>query len=216
MLNTDNKNKLAKYLDETFTALEKDVKNIEINKRISCQEPIKKVMEITVNTLTPKSKMILASTYKMLESNTFEDEYFKNSKNKARFYESNILSKLQDKFNFDIPQEIKYDENKKTIINKMIATGAILVVGGIVSISIKNFLFPMGMATIMIAIMAYVLKDSGKGYVFKESNEIDEIFDRDIKKIIDKYLGSVKQSLWAWLESINEYYDEKVEELKRG
>ena len=44
----------------------------------------------------------------------------------------------------------------------------------------------------------------------KENNKKE-----DLTALVKEYLESVKQSLLSWVDSIAEYYDERVNELKK-
>lgn len=199
MLDKNDKKKLEKRIDELIENISSDVKSNR--KGMPDKQVIDKLINTAVNRLTPESKMLLSSTYNMMKKQTLADSLYDNANNKAAFYEMNILKELNSKFNFDIPQNIDYEESEKEI-SKWVKLGAVVISGGVISISVSSYI-PISIAVVIGGIMSSVLKDkTGKTNI-------------NIDSLIDEYLDKVKQSLWNWINSIVEYYDGKIDELKR-
>ena len=164
---------------------------------------------MTVNKLTPESKMVLSSVYNMMMNHTLEDKYFSDSSNKAKLYSADILKELNNKFDFTVPSEINYEKSHNEF-EKLIASGVVVLGGGagigtIIHFSIKklNYAFPgVGIAVIIVGLMCYLLKNIWSS----SSSNTDEI--------INEYFATVKKSLFAWVESIETYYDEAVAKIK--
>lgn len=200
MLQNEDKKKLECYVDKLFDGLKRETEKAKSN-GISGELLIEKVTNMTVSKLTPESKMILSSAYNMMMKHTLAEDYFADSAHKASFYSADILKELTQKFNFAVPNEISY-EKSNTDVNKMIASGAVVVVGGIVSITLKSWL-PIGIAAVIAGIMAFVLRNNGGASSVK-----------NIDGVINEYFASVKKSLLAWVDSIDAYYDKAVAEIK--
>lgn len=201
MLENENRIKLQQYIDKLIKAISADAQKV-INSSLTDKQIVDTVIGITVNKLTPESKMILSSVYNMMMEKTLQEEFFSEIKNKSAFYERDILKDLTAKFNFETPNTINYEESKAEI-NKWISSGAIAVAGGVVSISLKSWL-PIGIAIILAGIMFLVLKS------------VEKHGSNNIQTLIDEYLSNVKQSLLVWICSVEEYYDEQVAQLKEG
>lgn len=154
-----------------------------------------------VSKFTPESKMLISSVYNMLMERTLKEEFFTNSHNKASFYEMNIFKELNEKFNFEIPSKIEYKE-KGNKINIWFVDVVITVIGGVISISLKKA-SPIIVAVVIVGIMTVINKN-------KENNKKE-----DLTALVKEYLESVKQSILSWVDSIAEYYDERVNELKK-
>lgn len=200
MLDKNDQEKLKEYIDELIENISSDVKS-NIGKGMSDKQVIDNLINTTVTRLTPESKMLLSSTYNIMLERTLADSLYDNPQNKAAFYEMNLLKELNSKFNFDIPQNIDYEESKKEI-NKWVKMGAVVVSGGVISISLGSYI-PIGIAVLIAGIMFPLLKDiAGKTNI-------------NLDSLIDEYLDNVKQSLWNWIYSIVEYYDGRIGELKR-
>ena len=196
MLDNKKKQKLEKYIDNIIKDIKADIERYK-KLGISNKQLIDKVINLTVNKFTPESKIILASIYDMLKENTLSSDKYAQVKNKAAFYKINILKELNEKFNFEVPDYIDYKESSK-LINKWTESGAVVIAGGVVSITL-NTLIPIGIGTIIAGIMAFVLKDESKS----------------MNETINEYLESIKKSILLWIESIERYYDQRIEELER-
>lgn len=206
MLKNDDKVKIEKYVKKIMNDLANDAKE-SIAYGMTDKEVIDRIIKVTVNKVTPESKMIMSSVYKMLSRGTLSEEIFQNTENKAAFYQLNILNELNARFVFDVPNKIDYAESK-TELDEWIKVGSVTVVfvGGAVSIKFKS-LVPLGisLAIVLSAIMGLIVYNKGQG-----SNKTN------IASLISGYLSSVQTSLMAWIESIENYYDERIRVLKKG
>lgn len=200
MLLSEDKTKLEAYVDKLIDGLKKDVIKAKSN-GVSGEQLIEKVTNMTVSKLTPESKMIMSSAYNMMMKHTLAEDYFADSAHKAAFYGADILKELTQKFDFDVPNEINYKKGNIEI-NKVMTSGAVIVVGGIVSFTLKSWI-PIGIATVIAGIMAFVL-----------NNNISASPVKDVDGVINEYYASVKKSLLVWVDSIDVYYDKAVAEIK--
>lgn len=200
MLSKEEKNKIEEYIAKLTNDILSDTIN-SINSGVSKKKIIDDCIMYTVSKFTPESKMLLSSVYNMLMERTLKEEFFTNSHNKASFYEMNIFKELNEKFNFEIPSKIEYEESERKI-NEWIKAGIITIIGGVISISLKKA-SPIIVAVVIAGIMTVINKN-------KENNKKE-----DLTALVKEYLESVKQSLLSWVDSIAEYYDERVNELKK-
>ena len=198
MLEYSEKEKIEQYIDKIISGLWRDAKK-NIDAGMSNREVIEKVINAAVNKFTPESKMVLSSVYNMLMEGTLTSPLFADAKNKSAFYEMDILKDINSKFDFNIPNKIDYEESKAKV-NQWVAAGAIVTTGGIISISLSNWL-PVGIAVVIAGIMALLI------------NKNEQRNHQDISKLVREYYDSIKQSLLSWIESIEKYYDSKVETL---
>ena len=200
MLSKEEKNKIEEHIAKLTNDILSDAIN-SINSGVSKKKIIDDCIMYTISKFTPESKMLLSSVYNMLMERTLKEEFFTNSHNKASFYEMNIFKELNEKFNFEIPSKIEYEESERKI-NEWIKAGIITIIGGVISISLKKA-SPIIAAVVIAGIMTVINKN-------KENNKKE-----DLTALVKEYLESVKQSLLSWVDSIAEYYDERVNELKK-
>ena len=200
MLSKEEKKKIEEHIAKLTNDILSDTIN-SVNSGVSKKKIIDDCIMYTVSKFTPESKMLLSSVYNMLMERTLKEEFFTNSHNKASFYEMNIFKELNEKFNFEIPLKIEYEE-KGNKINIWFVDVVITVIGGVISISLKKA-SPIIAAVVIAGIMTVINKN-------KENNKKE-----DLTALVKEYLESVKQSLLSWVDSIAEYYDERVNELKK-
>lgn len=200
MLSKEEKKKIEEHIAKLTNDILSDTIN-SVNSGVSKKKIIDDCIMYTVSKFTPESKMLLSSVYNMLMERTLKEEFFTNSHNKASFYEMNIFKELNEKFNFEILSKIEYEE-KGNKINIWFVDVVITVIGGVISISLKKA-SPIIVAVVIAGIMTVINKN-------KENNKKE-----DLTALVKEYLESVKQSLLSWVDSIAEYYDERVNELKK-
>lgn len=201
MLENSDKEKIRKYIDGISAKILIEAQKCVDNK-MSNKQVIERTIQITVYKFTPESKMIMSSAYNMMMKHTLEKPEFQTASNKAAFYQLNILNELNNKYVFDVPDHIDYQENKKEIA-KWIAAGAIVVLaGGGISIQME-MMIPIAMSVIIAGVMI--------GYKMAEISKT-----QDVMPLIREYLGSVSETMMRWLDGIERYYDERVENLKRN
>lgn len=202
MLENNDREKIQGYVEKILKSIYSSVKK-NIESGMSNQDVIDSAVNLTVNKLTPESKMILSSVYNMLMEKTLAKHLYENPQNKAAFYSRDILKDLNTKFSFEVPSHIDYEESK-TLINKWTAAGAICVGGVVVSITMKNAI-PIVIAVIIAGVMLYLLRDKPA-----TGNK------QDISVLIKEYLKNVKATLMSWVDEISAYYDGEVKELEKG
>lgn len=200
MLSKEEKNKIEEHIAKLTNDILSDARN-SINSGVSEKKIIDDCIMYTISKFTPESKMLLSSVYNMLMERTLKEEFFTNSHNKASFYEMNIFKELKEKFNFEIHSKIEYEESERKI-NEWIKAGIITIIGGVISISLKKA-SPIIVAVVIAGIMTVINKN-------KENNKKE-----DLTALVKEYLENVKQSILSWVDSIAEYYDERVNELKK-
>lgn len=200
MLDNDNKKKIENYVDKIINTIKLEIdENIKLG--LPNKEIIEKLINCTVRKFTPESKMILSSTYNMLMEKTLLSKIYNDVNNKAAFYELDILKRINSKFNFEVPNYIDYKESDIEI-NKLVKSGSVVIVGGIVSITL-NTIIPVGIAIVIAGIMGVILNDQSKS------------IGKNINIIVEEYLENVRNSILSWIKSIENYYDDCVLKLER-
>lgn len=200
MLKNNDREKLEQYIDKLIKGIYLNAKK-DIQSGMPEKQIIEKILNVTINKITPEGKMILSSTYNMLMEQTLGKQLYQNPQNKSAFYEMDILKQLNKKFNFEIPKNINYEESENEI-NVWAKAGAVVISGGIISIPLNSYV-PVGIAVIIAGIMAYLLK----GTSVEGKQNVDAL--------IKEYLHDVKNSMLLWINSVEKYYDERVAELER-
>lgn len=192
-----------KKVEEEVQTLVSDIKKMVqkgIKEGLKEEQLIERVTSVTVKKFTPKSKMLLSSVYNMLIDETLSREIYKDPRKKAFLYEKDILSELNSSFVFNVPDRIDYQASKADF-DKLRNCGAIVLAGGVVSISVKSII-PVSIATVVAAIMYFVLT--------KRGNENQKIYG-----LICDYLDGVSAAILQWIDNVERYYDKRISEIEK-
>ncbi|MCM1991320.1 hypothetical protein [Oceanirhabdus seepicola] len=197
-----NRDALEKSIDKAINGIQEKANTISLEES-DCKVVLDKICNYTAQKLTIESKTILASIYTNLSQQTLKVDIFQNSKNASAFYSRDIRSELSKKFTFEVPKEINYKEAKDTI-KALEVSGAIIIVGSVVSFNMK-MIIPVAISVIIAGIMGFVI-----------SNKSSIGSKEKCSEVIDKYLIEVKRQMMVWIDDIVKYYDNCVEEVKKN
>lgn len=197
MLSEKTINQIKVRIDTINNKLKTEAKQA-LSDGTSINEVLEQLAAHAVREFTPESKMLMSSIYNVLSNETLETEFFKVTAHEAAFNKRNIQADITNQFSFEVPDKIDYKKN----YNELLASGGIILVGGLVSINIKSNL-GSGIVIAIAAVLAYLMYKTIKENKHKNQSQL-----------IDQYLISIRGTLVRWLESIAEYYDQQVEALK--
>ena len=197
MLNQLDRENINKAIDRIINNINEALPKIDkpINVRI---EELKK---ISTNITITESKMLLSDMCGYLRKETLKKEIFKNIDNKLQFDDLDMFDKIDNKFIFEIPNNIDY-KNGEELKKSLTQSGIIFSAGGVVSIIIKS-LIPVSIGLILAGVWYYTAQ--------KNENTRKE----KMNEITNKYLKNIKISLQEWVKSIEKYYDEEVDKLEK-
>ena len=81
MLENNDREKIRVYVDKLLKSIYSSVKE-NIESGMASQDVIDRVVALTVNKMTPESKMILSSVYNMMMERTLAKPLYQNPQNK--------------------------------------------------------------------------------------------------------------------------------------
>ena len=145
--------------------------------------------------------MLLSDICISLRKETLKKEIYKNIDNKLKFDDLDMFNKIDNKFIFEIPNNIDY-KNGEELKKALTQSGIIFTAGGVVSVIIRS-LVPVSIGLIL----------AGVQYYTAQKNE--NIKKEKMNEITNKYLKNIKISLQEWVKSIEKYYDEEVDKLEK-
>ena len=185
-------------------AIDGIIKNIrdslpKINKPMNVR--IEELKKISTRITIAESKMLLSDVCGYLRTETLKKEIFKNIDNKIKFDDLDMFNKIDNKFIFEIPNNIDY-KNGEELKKSLTQSEIIFTTGGVVSIIIKS-LVPVSIGLILAGVWYYTAQ--------KNENTRKE----KMNEITNKYLKNIKISLQEWVKSIEKYYDEEVDKLEK-
>lgn len=200
MLSNSERNQIREYIGKVCQEIYKNaLENIENG--MKDKDVVNQVSIMTVNRMVPESKMVLSSVYSMLADITLSEDLFQDPLNESKFRGMNLESELRGKFNFTVPDKIAYKKSEEQI--DLWIKGGAIAVGGAMSITLKS-LIPIGIAALLVGLMAISIRGQGSAE------------DKTVEVLIKKYLEKVGESVMQWVAAIEDYYEERVNELKES
>lgn len=197
MLNQLDRENIDKAIDRIINNIKEALPKIDKPMNVRIEE----LKKISANITITESKMLLSDICVSLRKETLKKEIFKNIDNKLKFDDLDMFDKIDNKFIFEIPNNIDY-KNGEELKKALTQSGIIFTTGGIVSVIIKS-LVPISIGLIL----------AGVWYYTAQKNE--NIRKEKMNEITNKYLKNIKISLQEWVKSIEKYYDEEVDKLEK-
>jgi len=199
---SDNIKAITLSIIKVFENINSHICEIDQN-AMSREEIVKAICNYVTQTVTAESKSLLFSFYSLMMDATLGKEPFITTKNKNKFYDYDIRSKIFEKYNFTTEVEINYNQVNE-ILNALPIPAGVLGIGVVLSIALsKAIIVPIS-----------VLIAGGVYYIVKEDKKKKN--QAEFVSSIKKYLDSVKDELILWFENIEIYYNGQVEELKQS
>lgn len=228
-LEENDKKKLEQRINELIENLRSDAK-VKIHEGMPDKQVIDYIINVTVNKVTAESKTLLSSIYYMLEDQTLEKSLYKNAQNKAAFYERDIFTKLYNKFDFNVPDNIDDEESKNRVdkwikaviyerdIFKELKRKLDFNVSDIDDEESKNKInkwVKAGAIVVSGGIISIPLNNCiPLGIAAVIAGIMTYLSKTNIDCLIDEYLDKVKKFMILWINSIVKYYDDSVSKLE--
>lgn len=197
MLNQLDRENIDKAIDRIINNIKEALPKIDKPMNVRIEE----LKKISANITITESKMLLSDICVSLRKETLKKEIFKNIDNKLKFDDLDMFDKIDNKFIFEIPNNIDY-KNGEELKKALTQSGIIFTTGGVVSVIIRS-LVPVSIGLIL----------AGVWYYTAQKNE--NIKKEKMNEITNKYLKNIKISLQEWVKSIEKYYDEEVDKLEK-
>jgi hypothetical protein len=197
MLNQLDRENIDKAIDRIINNIKEALPKIDKPMNIRIEE----LKKISTNITITESKMLLSDICISLRKETLKKEIYKNIDNKLKFDDLDMFNKIDNKFIFEIPNNIDY-KNGEELKKALTQSGIIFTAGGVVSVIIRS-LVPVSIGLIL----------AGVWYYTAQKNE--NIKKEKMNEITNKYLKNIKISLQEWVKSIEKYYDEEVDKLEK-
>lgn len=197
MLNQLDRENIDKAIDRIINNIKEALPKIDKPMNIRIEE----LKKISANITITESKMLLSDICVSLRKETLKKEIYKNIDNKLKFDDLDMFNKIDNKFIFEIPNNIDY-KNGEELKKSLTQSEIIFTTGGVVSIIIKS-LVPVSIGLILAGVWYYTAQ--------KNENTRKE----KMNEITNKYLKNIKISLQEWVKSIEKYYDEEVDKLEK-
>lgn len=204
--------KINSKVNTMFDELEKKVSSI-VRDSSTSHEAIDRVTAIVSSELTARSKSILSDMLFDLSDELMETEFFKDISRQNQFSAINLRQEILSKYQFTPSTTVDYRVASREI-EALAVGGSVLVVGGIIEVGtvlIKGLslssLVPIPISVLLVASIGAALAD----YFAVPPNRSK----KQMVSAIDAYLEQAKQQFLDWFDEVENYFNMRVEEIKK-
>lgn len=205
---------VRKELDKSFVEINSKIESIIQHSRRS-SDATEEIMNYVSSKLTSSCKGYIALEYSVKSKKTLQEDIFKSVENANKFYELNMRQKLADAYDFNIQDfsaynvGVDFDEMNEMWVSLGVAAGTGTLAGILLFVLSKQIHIPVA-----VVIAGAVLVGLGCGaYTYKEA--IPKRNKRQYAETVRKFMCDLKVEVVSWIEGIEKYYDNQVNELKK-
>ncbi len=204
--------KINSKVDVMFDELQKKVSALVASSSTS-REAIDRVTATVSSELTARSKSILSDMLFDLSDDLMETEFFKDISRQNKFSEINLRQEILNKYKFAPSTTVDYKVASREI-EALVVGGTVFVVGGLIEVGtvlIKGLsmssLVPIPISVLLVASIGAALAD----YLAVSPNRSK----KQMVTAIDNYLDQVKKQFLNWFDEVENYFNMRVEEIKK-
>jgi hypothetical protein len=196
-----NLKSLENAINELFVKIDKRIDEICSLPGNNCDKA-ESICDYVTNTLAAESKSLLSTLYSKMSDATLSEPLFSDVSNANKFYSLDLRSLIYEKYIFSVEDKIDYKLANERLIALSSATGTIAL-GAVLTTALSSpIVIPI--AIVVAGALYFLMTDT-----IKKQNK--EAFSKSVRAYVD----SLKEQFIIWLENIEKYYNEKVEELKK-
>lgn len=204
--------KINSKVDVMFDELQKKISAIVASSSTS-REAIDRVTATVSSELTARSKSILSDMLFDLSDDLMKTEFFKDISRQNKFSEINLRQEILNKYKFAPSTTIDYKVASREI-EALAVGGTVFVAGGLIEVGtvlIKGLsmssLVPIPISVLLVASIGAALAD----YLAVSPNRSK----KQMVTAIDNYLDQVKTQFLNWFDEVENYFNMRVEEIKK-
>lgn len=190
------------FIDKVFEQFHSRVSEIE-HCTAGKDQIVKAVCDYVRLSLTAESKSLFSTFYSRLADETLSKDPFLTTRNKGKFYDKDFRSMIYEKYSFATEMNIEYKQANEKCAALPLPVGTVGL-GVILSIVFAK----------VIIIPVSLVVAGGLYYCILEYEKNKN--ETEFTSSIQKYLNSIKSELIVWFESIEAFYNEQVEALKKS
>ena len=176
-------------------------------------EAKKNIIELVSSELTINSQYILSDMLFDLRKATIHTDFFADVSRQNRFSEVNLRYEIMSKYQFTPNTTVNYEEASKTVQALKIG-GATFVIGGAIEIGAVlaaglsvSSLVPIPISILIVASIGAALADY---HVLEPAKN-----KKRLAHALNTYLEEVKKQFLKWFDDVEQYYNQRVEEIKQ-
>ncbi|PAV37993.1 hypothetical protein CJ260_11675 [Megasphaera sp. ASD88] len=204
--------KIKSKVDAMFIDLSNRVNSILMDS-FNLDEAKKNIIELVSSELTINSQYILSDMLFDLRKATLHTDFFADVSRQNRFSEVNLRYEIMSKYQFTPNTTVNYEEASKTVQALKIG-GATFVIGGAIEIGAVlaaglsvSSLVPIPISILIVASIGAALADY---HVLEPAKN-----KKRLAHALNTYLEEVKKQFLKWFDDVEQYYNQRVEEIKQ-
>ena len=204
--------KIKSKVDAMFIDLSNRVNSILMDS-FNLDEAKKNIIELVSSELTINSQYILSDMLFDLRKATLHTDFFADVSRQNRFSEVNLRYEIMSKYQFTPNTTVNYEEASKTVQALKIG-GATFVIGGAIEIGAVlaaglsvSSLVPIPISILIVASIGAALADY---HVLETAKN-----KKRLAHALNTYLEEVKKQFLKWFDDVEQYYNQRVEEIKQ-
>lgn len=208
-------NKVKNHIKELFEELNAEVVNI-VDSIPDTDMATKYIMESVSSRLTAATEGYVFDLYSVLSKETLKEAAFQDAENANKFYELNLKKQIAEAYQFDIrflktySTGLDFNEINRTYVTAAATVGS-AAVGGIL-LGILHGIVDLPFAVV---IAGAVLAGIGGGSV-TYMKVVPEKNREGFQTAVNRFMADLEQELLHWVDDVVDFYNKKVEELKRS
>jgi len=187
--------------------------NVIIAEANSSNDAVNRIAQLVSSETTSRSKTILSDMLFDMNDCLMKTAFFSDVAKQNKFAELNLRQEILSKYQFTSNTSVDYKEAARIVQSLKVGGGA-LVVGGIAEIGVVliaglslSSLVPVPVSILVIAAVGAALVD----YLVVEPSRNKKSF----AQAVDKHLAEAQQQFLDWIDAVENYYNRRVEEIKR-
>ncbi|MBV8871942.1 MAG: hypothetical protein JO014_04340 [Metakosakonia sp.] len=203
---------IAPKIDKMFNDLRIEIQEV-VYETGSLNDTINNIYQRVISETTSRSELMLGDMLFELDRALFNTPFFAdNLSRKNEFSSLGLRKEITNKYQFTTTATVKYQEASRIIHAFKIGSG-VLIFGGILGLGIivssgleLSSLVPIPVSALFAAAIGSAMID----YLFIEPQKSKKRFS----SAVDKYLNEAKEQYLNWFDSVENYYNMRVAQIK--
>ncbi|WP_354692653.1 hypothetical protein [Phytobacter sp. RSE-02] len=203
---------IAPKIDKMFNDLRIDIQEV-VYETGSLNDAINNIYQRVISETTSRSELMLGDMLFELDRALFNTPFFADNISRKNEYSSLGLRKeITNKHQFTTTATVNYQEASRIIHAFKIGSG-VLIFGGVLGLGVivssgleLSSLVPIPVSALFAAAIGAAMMD----YLFIEPKKSKKRFS----SAVDKYLNEAKEQYLNWFDSVEDYYNMRVAQIK--
>ena len=203
---------IAPKIDKMFNDLRIEIQEV-VYETGSLNDAINNIYQRVISETTSRSELILGDMLFELDRALFNTPFFAdNLSRKNEFSSLGLRKEITNKYQFTTAAIVNYQEASR-IMHAFKIGGGILIFGGVLGLGVivssgleLSSLVPIPVSALFAAAIGAAMMD----YLVIEPQKSKKRFS----SAVDKYLNEAKKQYFSWFDSVENYYNMRVEQIK--